>query len=230
MSSKENLKRCGSTAEKKNAGSKKSKPQAECCVEKPGSDEAKPVHLEPATTPVQTAGKAQAAEDVAAIVTALSQIAGSSGSFPRKTKPRQPRPRMRLAEAMRARGLDEHLVARVAGMFIRARVSQKKYDKLLVDVVEDVIRVLEPPRPADRIAAEPPAPVQLIHYVDRPEHENPSDESSEPFESRFWIQKEFAAGAVASVHHVGIAAALLGGKKKGARKLPERLNIPCVEM
>jgi hypothetical protein len=163
MSSKENLKRCGSTVEKKKAGSKQSKPQEECCVEKAGSDEAKPVQLEPTTTPVQAAGEAQAAEDATAIVTALSKMSGSSGAFPRQTKPRQPRPRMRLAEAMRARGLDEHLVLRVAGMFIRARVSQKKYDKLLVDMVEKVIRVLEPPRPADRIAAEPPTPVQSIH-------------------------------------------------------------------
>jgi hypothetical protein len=40
----------------------------------------------------------------------------------------------------------------------------------------------------------------------------------------------FTAGGVASVHHVAITAALLGGKKKGARKLPDRLNIPRVEM
>jgi hypothetical protein len=39
----------------------------------------------------------------------------------------------------------------------------------------------------------------------------------------------FAAGAVAGVRHVAIAAALFGGKKKGAQKLPERLNISCVE-
>jgi hypothetical protein len=183
MSSKENLKRCGSTAEKENVGSKKSKPQEECCAEKPGSDEAKPVQLEPAATPVQAAGEAQAAEDAAAIVSALSKMAGSSGSFPRKTNPRQPRPRMRLAEAFRARGPDEHLVVRVAGMFIRARVCQKKYDNLLVDMVEKVIRVLEPLRPADRIAAESPTPVQLIHYVDRPEREKPSDEIPDTFES-----------------------------------------------
>jgi hypothetical protein len=141
------------------------------------------VSLEPATSSAQAAGGAQAAKEAAAIVTVLSKTADSSVSFTHKTKPRQPRPWMRLAEAMRARRLDEHLVARVAGMFIRARVSQKKYDNLLVDMVEKVIRVLEPPRPADRIASEPPTPVQLIHYVDRTDRENPSDVNLDPIES-----------------------------------------------
>lgn len=90
---------------------------------------------------------------------------------------------MRLAEAMRARGLDEHLVARVMAMFIRARLKQKKFDKLVVDMVEKVIRVLEPSRPADRGASETTTPVQLIHYVDRPERDNPADEIPGPFES-----------------------------------------------
>lgn len=57
MSSKENLKRCGSTPEKENVGSKKSKLQEECYAEKAVSDEAKQVQRGPATSPSQAVGR-----------------------------------------------------------------------------------------------------------------------------------------------------------------------------
>ncbi|HYL46574.1 MAG TPA: hypothetical protein VEU52_06085 [Candidatus Limnocylindrales bacterium] len=180
MPSKNNLKRSVSAAEKKNAGSQKSEAEEPRCDGKPGSAERDPLRQEPASGSDQEAGEVQAKDESRAIV-ALAKTTRNSGSFPRK--PRAPLPRMRLAEAMRSRGLDEHFIARVALMFIRARVAQKKFDKLLVDMVEKVIRVLEPPRPADRTAAEPPAQVQLIHYVDRPDRENHSDDIPDPSES-----------------------------------------------
>jgi hypothetical protein len=184
MPSKNNLKRCVSATKKKSANSQKSDPQEGCCAEKPWSDEGSQVPTETAASPAEAAGEEQAAEkESAEIVAALAKTAGSSGFFGRKNKSRLPRPRVRLAEAMRARGLDEHFIARVVLMFFRARVSQKKFDKLFVDMVEKVIRVLEPPRPSDRSAAEAPTPVQLIHYVDRPDRENPSDYISDPTES-----------------------------------------------
>lgn len=149
---------------------------------KPGSTDKEQVQLGQKSGPDLAAGEPQvAAKEAAALITALARTTDNSGSFPRKA--RQRRPRMRLAEAMRARGLDEHLVARVMAMFIRARLKQKKFDKLVVDMVEKVIRVLEPSRPADRGASETTTPVQLIHYVDRPERDNPADEIPGPFES-----------------------------------------------
>lgn len=184
MSSKENSKRSVSTGERKSAGSKKSGRKEDLCGEKPSSCEQEQVQLEPASGRSLTAGEPQIARDeAAATITAHAGTTDNSGSFFRKARQRRPRPRMRLAEAMRARGLDEHRIARVIALFIRARVSQKKYDKLLVDMVEKVIRVLDPPRPPDRSAGEQTTPVQLIHYVDRPVRDNPGDETPGPSQS-----------------------------------------------
>jgi len=93
--------------------------------------------------------------------------------------------RVRLAEAFRARGLDEHEVADKYAVAL-ARLSGDKMggeevgvDKALLDTLKVVTNVLEPQRPArERGTAEAPAVVKLIHRVPRPERPKSSGENS----------------------------------------------------
>ncbi|MGB0036502.1 MAG: hypothetical protein WBP79_13615 [Candidatus Acidiferrales bacterium] len=66
--------------------------------------------------------------------------------------------------------MDEH---RVAGGYAAALDKLTDSDtsgveKLLVDVLDKCSKLIEPPRPGDRSAADAPVTVQLIHYLDRP--------------------------------------------------------------
>jgi hypothetical protein len=79
---------------------------------------------------------------------------------------------VRLAEAMRNTGLDEHAVA--AGYAdVLAKLQQgdvnDTVEKSLLDVLKECARILDPPRPADRAASiDVNTVVQLVHKVDRP--------------------------------------------------------------
>lgn len=86
-----------------------------------------------------------------------------------------PKKRVRLDEAFRARGLDEHEVADKYVVALR-KLSRKKrqegeggVEKLLLDTLKECSRILEPPRPAsERASSDAPAVVKLIHRVPRP--------------------------------------------------------------
>jgi hypothetical protein len=74
---------------------------------------------------------------------------------------------------MRKVGLDEYMVAETyAGVVqtLRSRSEGEGIEKLLVDVLKECTRVLEPPAKAsDRSGGETLVQVQLVHNVPRPE-------------------------------------------------------------
>lgn len=74
---------------------------------------------------------------------------------------------------MRKVGLDEHTIAETyAGVVqtLRTRNEGDGIEKLLVDVLKECTRVLEPPaKAADSSGGETLVQVQLIHNVPRPE-------------------------------------------------------------
>jgi hypothetical protein len=86
-------------------------------------------------------------------------------------KTRQPK-RMELSDAMRAHGIDEDAIA---GKYVRvmARLTKgnsQHCEKLMIDVLKEVTRVLDPQRESDprRDDAGRFLAVQLIHNVPRP--------------------------------------------------------------
>ena len=92
---------------------------------------------------------------------------------PRKLKARcRARKRVRLGDALRQRGLDEHTVAdNYVGVIEKLRDKTDKsgsVEKLLVDVLKECSRHLEPARPAGG-PGDMPVHVHLVHNVSRPE-------------------------------------------------------------
>jgi hypothetical protein len=87
------------------------------------------------------------------------------------------RQRMRLGEAMRKYGLDEQTIAqKYVGVVqvLSSRDEGEGIEKLLVDVLKECTRVLEPPaKPADRSGGDTLVQVQLVHNVPRPERKIP---------------------------------------------------------
>ena len=79
---------------------------------------------------------------------------------------------MRLAEALRLEGLDERKLAKNYVMVIEklgeGNGDAKSGDKLLVDVLKECSRILEPPRATGAGAGDMPAVVNLYHNVPRP--------------------------------------------------------------
>lgn len=100
-------------------------------------------------------------------------------------KPASPRERVRIGQAMRERGLDERLIAEMFANVVGKLHENNSSDsgsvqKLLVDVLKECSRHLDPPREAGRETSEGPATIILIHEVDRPKHELPSiDETAD---------------------------------------------------
>lgn len=87
---------------------------------------------------------------------------------------RNRRKRVRLGEALRQRGLDEHTLAdNYVGVLEKLKDKTDKsggVEKLLVDVLKECSRHLEPARPADRLGmGDVPVRVHLVHNVARPE-------------------------------------------------------------
>ena len=94
-------------------------------------------------------------------------------------KPNTPRERVRIGQAMRERGLDEHLIAEMFAAVVGKLHENNSSDsgsvqKLLVDVLKECSRHLDPPREAGRDTSEGPATIILIHEVDRPVRELPA--------------------------------------------------------
>jgi hypothetical protein len=84
------------------------------------------------------------------------------------------RKRVRLGDALRQRGLDEHTMAdNYVGVIEKLKEKTGKsggVEKLLVDVLKECSRHLEPVRAADqRSAGDMPVHVHLVHNVARPE-------------------------------------------------------------
>lgn len=78
---------------------------------------------------------------------------------------------------MREQGLDE---TKVAAKFKRllSRVDNKGHEKLMLDTLKECSKHLEPD-PAARAGADSdaPVPIQLVHFVPRPEREEtPAEE------------------------------------------------------
>jgi hypothetical protein len=82
--------------------------------------------------------------------------------------PETQRPRVKLADAFRQWGLDEHKVAATyAGVFDNlARDTTGRKEKQLVDVLKECTRVLSPPERG--AASDNSVPVFLVHDVPRP--------------------------------------------------------------
>jgi hypothetical protein len=120
----------------------------------------------------------------------LSLSAAAAPSQPttsRKPGARRRKP-VRIGEALRQRGFDEHTIAD-SYVDVAQRLKGKSdktggVEKLLVDVLKECSRHLEPPRPPDRAGdrlgtANAPIHIHLIHSVTRPAR-TPSDEFRAP--------------------------------------------------
>jgi hypothetical protein len=99
-------------------------------------------------------------------------------------KRRQGRKRVRLGDAMRKAGLDEHKVAETyVGVVEKLRDKNPGsggVEKVLAGVLKDCSRVLEPPQPSSlSVGGNPATPIHLIHKVARPQRsaKNPQSPS-----------------------------------------------------
>ena len=110
-------------------------------------------------------GKNSKAKKAAAIQKAILACAQNAAA----------RPRVKLPEAMRATGLDEHAIAQCFAEQLHQirepsgapRISRK----LLLDYLKECVRILyAPARRGD--AAEQPAKIELVHFVPRPDRSN----------------------------------------------------------
>jgi hypothetical protein len=109
----------------------------------------------------------KASDDKEQLVTA----AGSRKFKPIKRRRRKP---LKLGEALRKVGLDEQTVAETyVGVVevLREQTTREPGRKLLVDVLKECSRVLEPARGPGANASELPAMFELHHEMSRPERE-----------------------------------------------------------
>jgi hypothetical protein len=82
-------------------------------------------------------------------------------------------PRVRIGEAMRRTGLDEYKVARTFAVVVDKLSGKNPKDsggvqKLLVDVLKECSRHLDPPH-SERDTPAAPSRIMLIHHVPRPD-------------------------------------------------------------
>ncbi len=84
-----------------------------------------------------------------------------------------PPPRIRIGDAMRRSGLDEYKVARTFAVVVDKLSDGKKakdtggVQKLLVDVLKECSRHLDPPQ-SERAAPAAPVNITMVHNVPRP--------------------------------------------------------------
>lgn len=84
---------------------------------------------------------------------------------------RRRRKRLRLGEAFRKAGLDEQTVAETYVIVVerlRGKIRENTVQKLLVDVLKECSRVLDPPRNANAGTTDQPTIVELHHSIPRP--------------------------------------------------------------
>ncbi len=101
-------------------------------------------------------------------------IAATTTASERPAKKLPSRKRVRIGDALRRKGLDEWTIADgyvdVVGKLTRKSEKNDTVAKLLVDVLKECSRHLEPPRSADA-APDAPVIVKLVHAVSRPVRE-----------------------------------------------------------
>lgn len=120
------------------------------------------------SAPQKTMRKRELTRD-AIVPNADAEEASAEGERPRRRR------RVALGEAMRKHGLDEHAIAQTYAGVVKT-LSKKKTgegtEKLLVDVLKECSRVLEPPlskeRAGERGSSNAPVAVHLSHNVPRP--------------------------------------------------------------
>ena len=106
----------------------------------------------------------------------------AAGKFEFISKSRSRQKQTRIAEALRGEGFDESALGRAYVKLVRKLFAGKKAsgnDKLLVDVLKEISRTLEPPNPGSGASspstADGPMIVQLLHDVPRPVRDAPGD-------------------------------------------------------
>src|SRR5690348_19638 len=121
------------------------------------------------------AGKSAKAKKAAAIQKIISACAQNGA----------PRPRVKLPDAMRGIGLDEHWVAQCLARHVTELQSKnppRLPRKLLLDYLKECVRILyAPARRGDM--PEQPAKIELVHFVPRPDRSNEAKPPAEPSHS-----------------------------------------------
>ena len=117
-------------------------------------------------------------------VATLKSAAAEEFEFISQSRSRQKQ--TRIAEALRGEGFDESALGRAYVKLVRKLFAGKKAsgnDKLLVDVLKEISRTLEPPNAGSGAsspsAADGPMIVQLLHEVPRPVRDTPGDTSGD---------------------------------------------------
>ena len=114
----------------------------------------------------------------AAINAAVKSAFGDGTTIAARQVPTAPPPRIRIGDAMRRSGLDEYKVARTfAGVLDKLSDGKKPKDtggvqKLLVDVLKECSRHLDPPQ-SERAAPAAPVHITMVHNVPRPVRTQP---------------------------------------------------------
>lgn len=165
--------------------SPKSKPKATepAAPRSPTSAAARPPNRNRPAGKSRSSRASQKSSNAPAAPTELQSAGDGASATPPKRKRAKPRPRprpklprVRLSEAFRIHGLDEHFVARkyvsLVDKLDNENESAGSAEKLLFDVLKENSRVLEPVRtlgaPGALIPSDAPVIVNLVHQVDRP--------------------------------------------------------------
>jgi len=116
---------------------------------------------------------AQAKAKTADITQAKETAEGDAKTATKRRRRRRGGKRVAMGEALRREGLDERMVAETyAGVVatLKSKTDEDGVQKLLVDILKECTRHLDPSRPTDRSGTgDTPVTVQLIHAVPRPE-------------------------------------------------------------
>lgn len=105
-----------------------------------------------------------------------ARTGGSTSAAPAQPKRNRRRKAVGIGYALRQRGFDEHTIAEnYVELTQRLRAKSDKsgsIEKLLVDVMKECSKYIEPPKPAERWgdhAGRAPIHIHLVHHVSRPE-------------------------------------------------------------
>lgn len=135
----------------------------------PSQESAESRRLEQTTDAGDADATIAAVRDAATPATPIVAEDGAEGAFASNAK-RLPGQRVRMGEALRIKGIDEHSVAEayagVVGMLKDKAVASDSVDKLLVDILKECSKHLEEDSKA---AGGAPVQVRLIHNVARPQ-------------------------------------------------------------
>jgi hypothetical protein len=149
----------------------------------PDRDSAESRRLEQTTDAGDSDATVTAVRDAATSATPTVAEDGAEGAFASNTK-RLPGQRVRMGEALRIKGIDEHSVAEayagVVGMLKDKAVASDSVDKLLVDILKECSKHLEEDSKA---AGGAPVQVRLIHNVARPQRNAAAAAPSAPSDS-----------------------------------------------